>query len=186
MNWIDTPLFVYAYVEAHPAQPQAEEVLRAGSCASSVLNALEVFHVLVGHYVVAVTDTTHAVGRLLRAAVRWAAVEPDDVEPVLRFQERYGLASADAVLLHKARAERGVLVTPDRRLLRAGEAEGLAVRNPVSPALAQAIASWEADVLPPRGLPRILRTVEQWLHVRDSSLAEAFRDATANGTSLPV
>jgi hypothetical protein len=77
-------------------------------------------------------------------------------------------------------------VANHRGLLRAATAEGLAVRNPITPDLAAAIDQWETQHLPERGLPRILAVTERWLRAEDAHLADRYLEATARLKTLPA
>lgn len=90
------------------------------------------------------------------------------------------------MLLLLAQEDHGTLVSHDQRLLRVAAAQGLAVRDPITSALAARVAEWEGANLPRRGIARVLAVVERWLRNEDPHLAERFRDATADLTTLPL
>ncbi len=186
MNWLDTPLLVYWEVDDHQARETIHEILRQGNWASSVLLLLELYQVLTRHYAVAADQAAEAAERVARSPLHWAALDTSQAVTALAACQRQRLQTTDAVLLLLAQEDGGTLVTQDQRLLRAAAAQGIAVRNPVTPALAAAVARWEEQHLPPRGLVRILSTVERWLRVQDAPLADQFLQATAQLTTLPL
>jgi predicted nucleic acid-binding protein len=185
VNWIDSPLSVYHLVPSHPAQLLLGAELGSGISASSVYVLLEVFAVLTRDYSVPATLAIEGIERVANFGLQWA--ELDVVGVLDGLLERVGSAveSADALLLSLARADNGVLVTPDRRLLRAARAQGVAARDPITIPLSREIAGWEDEHLAPKGMPRALRSIERWLRGRDTELAAKFVDATDNLTTLP-
>jgi len=186
LNWIDTPLLVYAAIPGHPGRATVEDDLRHGAWGSSVLVLAELYQVLTRDYAVSSEGAAEVAERLARSPLHWAALDVTQVVAAAAERHRHRLQSADAVLLCLAREDRGTLVSQDRRLLRAAEAQGVAVRNPIAADLAAALARWEEGHLLPKGLVRVLGGVERWLRPQDPSVAERFLDATAHLTSLPA
>lgn len=186
MNWVDTPLLVYRALDGHPARSLVQEELRAGEWGSSVLVLFEVFQVLTREYAVSRSAAGAEVALLARSPISWAGLQAQATAEVAAVAEREGLASTDAVLLHLAERDRGVLVTQDARLLRAAQARGVAARNPIRKELAAEIAAWESAHLPEKGLARLLGAVLKWLRGQDPVLAERFQEATGNLSRLPT
>jgi hypothetical protein len=108
------------------------------------------------------------------------------VRAALSAREQYRIDTTDAVLLRLAEEDQGTLLTTDRRLLHAAEAQGIAVRNPITRPQATAIARWEEQHLPAKGVNRLLVPVERWLRRRDAALADELLEATANLSELPA
>jgi predicted nucleic acid-binding protein len=186
VNWVDTPLLVYAAVANHPAKATVEASLRRDTWGSTALVLLELYQVLTRDYAVAPSQAAESVERLARSPMHWASLEPSHAVTALPLRRRYHLQSADAVLILLAREDRGTVVSQDHGLLRAATAEGLAVRNPITPDVAAAIERWEARHLPERGLPRILGVTERWLRAEDAQLADRYLQATAHLKKLPA
>lgn len=185
MNWVDTPFLAYVSVRDHPARQAIEGVLRSGSWGSSVLVLPELYHVLTRDYDASGSDAFLSVELLSRSPIHWAPLEPDQIVPVTAAMRDHRIQAADASLLLLAQGERGVLYTPDGGLTRAAERLGVAVQNPVSAPLAGEIVRWEAEHLPPKGLGRILKSVERWLGREDVAMASRFVTATEGLTRLP-
>ncbi len=143
MNWIDTPLLVYATIPGHPGREIVEEDLRHGTWGSSVLVLAKLYQVLTRDYAVSSESAVEMAERLARSPLHWAALDVTQVVAATAERRRHRLQSADAVLLCLTREDRGTLVSQDRRLLRAAEAQGVAVRNPIAADFAAAIAEWE-------------------------------------------
>lgn len=186
MNWIDTPLLVYRAVDGHPARNPVQAELRAGDWGSSLLVLFEMFQVLTREYAVSRSAARAEVDLLARSPISWAGLQAQQVTEVVAIAEKEGLASTDAVLLHLAEKNRGVLVTQDSRLLRAAQARGVAARNPIHKDLAAQIAAWESANLPEKGLTRLLGPVLKWLRAHDPVMAERFQEATGNLSRLPT
>lgn len=186
MNWLDTPLLVYAAVADHPARSTVESMLRQGAWGSSVLVMLEVYQALTRDYAVAPESTTAEIDRLTRAPLIWRPIDANQATATFTARQQHSVDSADAHLLQLARDDRGMLITLDRRLLRAAQAEGVVTRNPITPGLAINIARWEEAHLPAKGLGRFLSGVEQWLRTEDPHVADRFVQATEQLTKLPL
>lgn len=185
MNWADTPLLVYLSVEGHPARKAMQVELQTGEWGSSVLVLLQVFQVLTRDYAVSRAAARAQVEVLARSPVAWSGVSAQQAAEAMEIAEKEAVASTDAVLLHLAEKDRGVLVTPDARLIRAAQARGVTVRNPIGRDLAELVASWEASHLPEKGASRLLGSVFRWLAEHDPSLADRFREATGNLSRWP-
>lgn len=185
MNWLDTPLLVYAALPGHPAEAVAEAELSHGVWASTIVVLAELHYVLVRHYGASPGSASAEVERAARLPIHWAAVQPADVVLAAQEQERSGIESADAVLLLLADRDRGTLFTADRRLLRAARDRGVAARDPIPPTMTTTIAEWESRRVPPKGTARLLAGVERWLRARDPGIAEELVAATAHLTRPP-
>ena len=186
MNWIDTPLLVYAAVEDHPARPIIAQELRSGAWASSLLVLLEVHQILQRSYGMSASAAGHVAEDLLRLPLHWASVDPLQVAEIIPARSQYRIESTDAALLVLAREDHGILLTPDRRLLRLAQELGIAARNPITPDLSNLVQRWEETHLPPRGVPRVLGVVERWIRRGSPTLADEFRLATDNLRVLPL
>ncbi|HET7769922.1 MAG TPA: PIN domain-containing protein [Chloroflexota bacterium] len=184
MNWADTPLFVYAAVQSHPARDVVERLFREGEWGAPALVLTECYQVLTTTYGVAHPEAVSAIERALSSPIRWTSFETDRVKDVVRLRGRHDLQTADALLLLLAREDGGTLVTQDKRLLRVAQDQGMRVRNPITPEMERTIAQWEDRHLPPKGLPRLLRIVERWLREHEPPVADQFREATGGLSRL--
>jgi predicted nucleic acid-binding protein len=171
-------------MDGHPGRLAAERETERGSVSSTVLVLLECYHVLIRDYDISATSAARYTDHLVHSSVHWVSAEPARVTSALLERQTYDLQGTDAVLLVFAREDGGTLVTTDRRLLREAQAQGVAVRNPISPELAEEISRWESLRLPPKGLARLMATVERWRRAQDTSIAERFSEAT-NGLRHP-
>jgi predicted nucleic acid-binding protein len=178
VNWIDTPLLVYASLTGHPAHDKVQRDLRRGTWASTVLTLYECYHVLTRDYSVTPDDAATIVTRLARTLIAWVPVDSKQAASALARYCGSRLETTDATLLLLSQEDGGTLVTTDRRLLREAQVQGIAVRNPISPELAEEIAHWEHQRLPAKGLARLMATVERWLRAEDPSIAARFIVAT--------
>jgi len=185
MKWVDTPLFVYRAVEGHPARPAIQEILKEGDWASHVLVLLETFQVLTRDYGVDRDRARDEIDRLVISPVHWEPIRPQLSSDLLELCVRYRIETSDAGLLCLAREDDGTLVSPDRRLLDAGEEETIAQKNPVSSDLRDEVALWEEEQLPEKGLSRILSAVSDWIGEQDPELAERMERETENYKTLP-
>jgi predicted nucleic acid-binding protein len=185
VNWIDTPLLVYAALEEHPAKLTVQEALQKDTWGSTVLVLVEAFQVLIRDYAMSFEDASAAAEYLARSPVQWVDLDARGALTALADRPYHRLQAADAVLLLLAEADHGTLVSQDRRLLRAAQARGIAVYNPITPGLGLAITRWEDQNLPRKGLGRFLSSTERWLRAEDAAVADRFVEATAGLTALP-
>jgi predicted nucleic acid-binding protein len=186
VNWVDTPLLVYAAVTDHPAGALVDSVLREHMWGSSVLVMLELYQVLTNSYAVAPQVAVTEVERLTQTPMVWLPFDASRGMAVISDRWQHRLDAADAHLLQLAREDQGTLVTLDRRLLHVARAQGVAVHNPISAALANSVAHWEEERLPRKGLARFLSRTEQWLREADAGVADRFVQATDQLTRLPL
>jgi hypothetical protein len=92
----------------------------------------------------------------------------------------------DAMLLEVARSQDATaLATDDTKLAGACSKLGITSENPISAALREQMAAWEAANLPAKGLPRVLRQVHQWLSRQHPQAASDFWSQTGAGSHLP-
>lgn len=178
MNWIDTPLLVYANVYGHPARQRAESELQRSSNASTPEVLIECYNVLTRDYAVPAEATAAYLARLAQSQMSWVSLDQSQVASAVREQRSLALQTTDTLLLILAREDGGTLVTTDRRLIRQAQAQGVAVRNPIDPALSVEVARWEEEHLLPKGLGRVLAAVERWLRTEDPRIADRFVAAT--------
>lgn len=186
MNWVDTALLVYKSVTDHPAKEAVDTETSRGAWGSTVLVLPECYQVLTRTYRVAPADAAGIVARLSASPIYWATFDLAEMVGAVAARALHGIDTADAVLLHLAKADLGTLVTSDRKLLRAAQDHGVAALNPITRQLAAAITQWEAVHLPPKGLSRLLHPIERWLRARAPNLADELVVATAGLTQSPV
>jgi hypothetical protein len=92
----------------------------------------------------------------------------------------------DAILLQSYLEHRiGCIATDDRRFSHVCTNFGIVVENPITLAIRQQMAAWESENLPPRGLPRLLSYIHQWLKTQEPNIAAKFYDVTGQYLHLP-
>jgi len=62
---------------------------------------------------------------------------------------------------------------------------GIMPISPLDTSLRQAVGAWETAHVPPKGLPRVLRRVHQWLSQSHPQAAQTFWFQTGAGSHLP-
>jgi predicted nucleic acid-binding protein len=185
VNWIDSQLLVYSVIESHPAQDVIQAALTRDAWGSTILTLGEVYHVLTRDYRVTSADARELTLGLAHSNLHWVGLDAVEASAAIVTRSTQSIDLADAVLLSLAASDPGVLVTSDRRLLGVAVSQGVAVRNPIDPPLSVAVARWEAQNLPPKGLQRILVAVERWLRQENPMIAERFVTASDRLTRLP-
>ena len=186
MRAIDSNLLVYAALEDHPAHDACRECLLAEpQWITNEANLSEVYTVLVAVYGVPEQDAS-AHYLEYHGALTPMPLDATTAVAAMRLREHYGLDLNDAILLHTAIAcSVEALCTDDQRLAAAAQNARLEVESPVGVVVRRAMATWEEQHLPVKGLPRMLSRVHEWLRSRDAGLAAELRSATRGLSSLP-
>jgi predicted nucleic acid-binding protein len=184
---LDTMILVYYLLQGHPASTICEQFLRAQSAwFTSPLVLVEAKHILTKVYGVAPGAAT---AKLLQFAAGPAVLFDLDqvaLTAALPLADTHGLALTDAVLLHLTQQQGGAtLVTEDHQLLQVCGKLGVSAVSPLDTALRQQVTSWEAVNLAPKGLPRILRGVHDWLGRTHPQASSDFWSQTGGGNHLP-
>lgn len=129
---------------------------------------------------------TQKIVQLANGPIILLDLKPADVPKIIGLADNHALDLADAILLHLVRENAApYLVTEDAHLASVCTKFGVTPISPIDAALRQAIATWEASFLPPKGLPRILRRVHQWLSQSHAQAAQSFWSRTGAGSHLP-
>ena len=171
---LDTMILVFSLLQGHPANLPCEQLLRSEPAwFTSPLVLVEAKNILTKAYSV---DTGTATGKLLQFAVAAA----------LQFADTQGLGLTDAVLLYHAQQQKAtVIATEDQGLARACTQLGIKPVSPLNAVLRQQVAAWEAANLAPKGMPRILRRVHDWLSQAHPQASTDFWSKTSGGNRLP-
>jgi predicted nucleic acid-binding protein len=184
---LDTMILVYSLLRGHPAMTACEQLLRAHSdWFTSPWVLFEAKGVLTKVYG---EDSLLATQKLIQIAggpIVLLDLKPTDLPTVLRLADTYALDLTDAILLHLADTNGAAyLATDDQRLSQVCRQFGITPLSPLDPALRQAVSAWEAAHVPPKGLPRVLRRVHQWLSQFHPQAAQDFWSKTGAGSHLP-
>jgi predicted nucleic acid-binding protein len=185
---LDSMFMIYVLVGGdHPATEITKAFLRERQGWFTLPTCfLEAYHALVRVYRVDPASAIERIGDFSGGPVTTVPVAGDDALAAFAVARDAGVDLSDALLL-RACGNLGVrvLATDDAHLARAAAARGLLIENPIDPALRQEIAEWEDAHLPPKGLPRVLHAVSQWLDGQSREIAESFTNATGNRAHLP-
>lgn len=184
---LDTMVLVYSLLQGHPAATTCEQLLRAQSgwftTASVLFEAKSVLTKVYGEDPIAVTQK---LSQIANGPVVLCDLDPADVPVVLGLADSNQLDLSDAILLHLVREHAApFLVTDDQTLASICVNFGITAVSPLDTALRQAVAVWESAHVPPKGLPRVLRRVHEWLTETHPQAAAAFWSKTAAGSHLP-
>jgi predicted nucleic acid-binding protein len=184
---LDTMLLVYSLLQGHPASAPCEQFLRSRSGWFLPVSTLfESKAVLTKVYSVAAADATQKLEQVAQTALSVVPVEEAVARAALHAADSLGVDLNDAVLLQSAKAiGAGWVATDDARVAQVCPQLGLTPESPIDSALRQQIVAWEAQHLSPRGLPRILRRVHDWLTASHSQAAQDFWTQTGGASHLP-
>lgn len=184
---LDTMVLVYSLLQGHPAAAACEQALRAQSgwfTSTSVL--FEAKSVLTKVYGENPSAVTQKLTQVANGPVVLRDLDPADLPIVLGLADNYTLDLTDAVLLHLVREHAApFLVTDDQHLAATCANFGITPMSPIDATLRQAMAAWELGHVPPKGLPRVLRRVHQWLNQSYVQAAQDFWSQTGAASHLP-
>ncbi len=184
---LDTMVLVYSLLQGHPATPACEQLLRAhAGWFTSPLVLFEARAVLTKVYGEDPTLVTQKLSQVALGPIALIDLAGTDVITVLQLADTHNLDLTDAVLLllvHRQGAR--FLASDDHRLSLVCSQFGITPLSPLDSALRQAVGAWEASHLPPKGLPRVLRRVHQWLSHLHPQTAQDFWSQTGGSSHLP-
>jgi predicted nucleic acid-binding protein len=184
---LDTMILVYYLLQGHPASLACEQFLRAHSgWFTSPLVLVEAKNILTKVYSVNVNAVTTKLLQFAAGPVVLLDLDEATVTSAFQLEDTYTLDITDAVLLHIIQqCGANCLATEDQRLAQACLQVGISPVSPLDTSLRQQVASWEAANLAPKGLPRVLRRVQQWLKQSHPQAAQDFWSQTGGANHLP-
>ncbi len=184
---LDTMLIVYSLLADHPASAVCEQFLRqrTGWFITPFI-LLETKALMTKVYGVEPAVITEKLTHLAQSPIQ--IVTPDGTETLaaLPLADTHRIDLTDATLLQAIHVRNlKYLATDDTRLAHAASTLGIVAESPIDAALRQEITLWEQTHLPQKGLPRILRSIYEWLLRNAPGSAESFWSQTGNGSHLP-
>jgi predicted nucleic acid-binding protein len=184
---LDAMLLVYSLLPGHPASLACEQFLLSHSgWFTSPLVLTEAKHILTSVYSVNAGVATAKLVQVVGGPMILCDLDSAVTTSALQLADAHGLDLTDAVLLHLT-VTRGAhsLATEDQRLAKACLSFGVTPVTPLNASLRQQVAAWETTHLAPKGLPRFLRRVHQWLSQSHPQAAQDFLTHTGGATHLP-
>jgi predicted nucleic acid-binding protein len=184
---LDAVIIVYSLLDDHPASLPCKHYIRdrAGWC-TSVLVLLEVQAILTRVYALEPALTAAKVKDFAAGPVLVLPFDVSSASAAIELSARLRIDLTDAALLDLAQTHQiSTLVTEDRRLTSACADLGITAETPLDAGSRAAIAEWESANLSPKGLPRMLSQVHQWLQGRNAELADEFWRSSGGGIHLP-
>jgi predicted nucleic acid-binding protein len=184
---LDTMVLVYSLLRGHPAEPACEQLLRIRSgWFTSTAVIFEAKSVLTKVYGEEPLVVSQKLAQIANGPVVVLDLGPADLPAVLGLADGYALDLTDAALLHVARQNAApYLVTDDQHLAQMCGNVGITAMSPIDSTLRQAVAAWEIQHVPPKGLPRVLRRVHSWLSQSHAQAAQDFWSKTGAASHLP-
>jgi predicted nucleic acid-binding protein len=184
---LDTMILVYSLLQGHPASLPCEHLLRAHSgWFTSPLVLVEVRNILTKVYSVNSNSVTAKLLQFINGPVVLLELDEATIASAFQIADLHAIDMTDAVLLHLAkRCGANHMATDDQRLTNACLQSGITPISPFDANLRQQVANWETANLAPKGLPRILRRVHQWLQQSHSQAARDFWSNTGGASHLP-
>lgn len=187
VHGLDAMLIVYSLLDGHPASAVCESFIRERSrWVTTTLTLLEAKAILTKVYVVDATLASQQISQFSAGPIEIIEVDLPMTLAAMQIADMLEIDITDAVLVQASRT-RGAetLATDDRKLIQACHQVDLMPETPIDDLLRRQVASWEAENLPQKGLPRILRRVHHWLHQHDQRVAGEFWSQTGAGSHLP-
>jgi predicted nucleic acid-binding protein len=184
---LDTMILVYSLLQGHPAATACEQLLRAhAGWFTSPWVLFEAKAVLTKVYGEDPALVTQKLAQVAHGPVVLVDLARTDVITVLQLADTHALDLTDAVLLYLVhRHGARFLASDDQRLSLVCSQFGITPLSPLDSALRQAVGAWEASHVPPKGLPRVLRRVHQWLSHSHPQAAQDFWSRSGGGSHLP-
>ena len=184
---LDAMRIVYSLLDDHPASAACESFIRDHTnWFTTTLTLLEAKAILTKVYAVEVNLTSQQLSQFSAGPIEVVEVGLPITLAALQIADTLEIDITDAVLVQATRTRNAnVLATDDRKLIQACHQVDIAVENPIDVSLRRQMASWEAENLPQKGLPRILRQIHRWLHQNHQQVAEDFWSQTGGGSHLP-
>lgn len=184
---LDTMFIVYSLLADHPASAVTEQYIRAhDGWFTTAASLLEAQAILTKVYGVSAGQVTAELGQFTQDLVVITPVDEDAALAAMQLAEQLKVDLTDALLLTAAGIHRAsCLATDDHKLLIVGQQLGFTIENPIDAGLRQQLAQWELANLPPKGMPRILRQIHDWLSHNYPQAATDFWSRTGGGARLP-
>jgi predicted nucleic acid-binding protein len=184
---LDTVLLAYALLDAHPASLPCEQFIRNHiGWFLSTLTLFETKAILTKVYGVSPTLANQKLTQILSGPVVVFPIDGALAQAALQQADTLGIDLNDAVLLGLTLSlGASVIATEDRKLAQVCQPLGIRTENPIDAALQQQVVAWESAHLIPKGLPRILRRICDWLTSRHPQAAQDLWSNTGSGSHLP-
>ena len=184
---LDTMLLVYCVLQGHPGAALSQQFLRAhAGWFTSPLVLFEAKATLTKIYGVDPGVATQKLTQFSTVPVVLLELDAAVALSAVQLADAHGLDLTDAVLLHLARQHGArFMATEDQKFAQVCTQFGVTPQSPFDAALRQQVAAWEAANLPPKGRPRMLRRVHQWLSQTHPQAAQDFWSLTGGGSHLP-
>jgi predicted nucleic acid-binding protein len=184
---LDTMVLVYSLLRGHPAEKVCEHLLRShAGWFTSPLVLFEAKGILTRVYGEDPMLVTSKLAQVASGPIVFIDLARTDVVPVFQLADMHTLDLTDAVLLHLARSHGArFLASDDQNLCLVCSQFGITPLAPLDPGLRHAVGAWEATHVPPKGLPRVLRRVHQWLSISHPQAAQDFWSLTGGSSHLP-
>ena len=184
---LDAMLIVYSLLDDHPASAVCESFIRDHTnWFTTALTLFEAKAILTKVYAVDTNLTSQQLSQFSEGPIEIIEVDLPITIAAMQIADTLEIDITDAVLVQATRTRNAnILATDDRKLIQACHQVNIAVENPIDVSLRRQMANWEAENLPQKGLPRILRRIHLWLHQNHQQVAEDFWSQTGGGSHLP-
>ena len=184
---LDAMLIIYSLLDDHPASAACESFIRDRThWFTTTLTLLEAKAILTKVYAVDVNLASQQLSQFSAGPIEIIEVDLPITLAAMQIADTLEIDITDAVLMQATRTRNAnILATDDRKLIQACHQVDIAVETPIDVSLRRQMASWEAENLPQKGLPRILRRIHLWLHQNYQQVAEDFWSQTGGGSHLP-
>ena len=184
---LDAMLIVYSSLDDHPASAACESFIRGHTnWFTTALTLLEAKAILTKVYAIDSNLTSQQLSQFSAGPIEIVGVDLPITLAAMQIADTLEIDITDAILVQATRTRNAnILATDDRKLIQACHQVDIAVENPIDVSLRRQMASWEAENLPQKGLPRILRQIHRWLHQNHQQAAEDFWSKTGGGSHLP-
>jgi len=187
---IDTNILVYAMLEDHPAYHDCYNFLLEAetnfTLYSSVETLFEIYRILRVFYQLDPRAAIEKVVQLESSSILFLETQSKSVRDILESIQQKLIHANDGRLLAIARETASeAIITDDRHFGKVIQELNLKWVTPIQDSTRMEMDAWEQMNLPPKGLPRILASIFNYLQQIAPEVARKFHSDTRNFTSLP-
>lgn len=184
---LDTMLVVYCVVDGHPAGATCEQFIKGQSgWFTSPLVLIEAKTILTKVYSVDPAAATKKLEQFSTVPVAFADLDATSVLAAFQLADAHRLDMTDAVRLQLAISNGASnIATADQHFAAVCAQLGINATSPLDAAMRKMVAAWEAAHVQPKGLPRVLWRIHQWLSQSHPQAAQDFWSQSGGGSHMP-
>jgi len=187
---IDSNVLIYSLLKNHPAYTECTSYLakfdEPDALFTTTDSLSETFQILRTFYKIDTTIILENIRDLFNSNITFYQFTPDNILNLLEETARSALEINDVKLYFLAlKVQAPIIVTDDRKFARYIKEHKILHETPISDETRMQMGKWEQENLPPKGLPRILSRMYNYLVDSNVNVAQKFRDDTQGFKKMP-